>query len=177
MKLYIWDKNGFSIIEVIVSVLIFSMILLAVFSFFFSMNASYSKTKADREVQENARFVLEKITNEIKNAKGIYTPTTTASQISLETNNSVYLPIDETTTFLDFFKCGNSVCFRQEGQTNPTALTTTSVSVQTLTFSQFSNGGKPSVRIAIVVNYVNPTGSINSSSSISLTATSALRTY
>jgi len=165
-------KNGFSIIEVLVSVAILSFILLVIISFIFSMNISNTKTKADREVGENARRVLDEMTYEIRSAKSIYTPTTTQNQISLETFR--YLPTGENTTYIDFFLCGFAICLKKESQ-NPIALTPDSVQVTNLTFSQVLNNTIPSIKINITVNY--PGNDINSSSSINLTSTASLRSY
>ncbi len=167
------NKKGFSLLELVVSVAIFSVILLVVISFFLSTVASNSKTKADREVQENSRKALELITYEIKGAKSIYTPTTTANQLSLETSR--YLPSDETDTFIDFFLCGTALCLKKESQ-NPIALTSDDVQVASLSFTQFLNGTKPSVQVNITVNYNSPANG-NNYASVTLTSTASLRSY
>lgn len=167
-------NNGLLIIEVLISVAIFSFILLVVISFLFSVTDSNSKTKADREVGENARTVLDQMTYEIRSAKSVYTPTTTSSQLSLETSR--YLPADEVSTFIDFFLCGSAICLKKESQ-NPIALTSDSVQATNLSFSQISNNGKPSIKINLTVDYDNPSNNPNSSSSITLTSTASLRSY
>ena len=115
------DKEmGFSVIETLVSVAVFSIIMLAIMSFVFWANYSNSKAKAEGETLENAKRALEVITYEIRGAKSVYTPTTTANQLSLETLK--YLPAGEDKTFIDFFLCGSAVCMKKESQ-NPVALT------------------------------------------------------
>ena len=166
--------NGFTILEIIVSIAIFSLVLVLVISFLISTNASDSKTKASRETIDNARTALETIIYEIRGAKSIYTPTTTANQLSLETTK--YLPQDETSTFIDFFLCGTALCLKKESQ-DPIALTSDSVQVASLTFLQILNGATPSIKVSLTVNYVNPSGDINYSSSATLTSTASLRSY
>lgn len=138
------------------------------------MNISNSKTKADKEVGENAKKALEQIIYEIKGAKSIYTPTTTTSQLSLETLR--YLPDGETGTFVDFFICGSAICLKKESQ-NPIILTSDSVQVTNLTFSQFLNGSIPSVKASLTVKYGVPDNFATSYSSITLTSTASLRSY
>lgn len=167
-------KMGFSIIEVLISIAIFSIILLTVVSFFFSMTNSNFKSKAEREAQDNAKRVLEIMTYEIREAKSIYTPTSSVNQLSLETSN--YLPADETTTFIDFFICGLAVCMKKESQ-DLIALTPDNLEVTSLTFTQLKNASAPSVKINLVLNYANPSGDVNSSSVINLTSTASLRVY
>lgn len=163
-------NKGFSLVEIVISLAIFSMILFVMVSLFLAMTTSNSKTKSDREVAENAKIALEKIAYEIRSAKSIYTPTTTANQLSLET--SKYLPSGESNTFIDFFLCGTAICFKQESK-DAVALTTDSVKITSLIFSQISTGSVPSVQISLTVN----SGSVNNFSSISLTSTASLRSY
>jgi len=162
--------RGFSLLEIIISIAIFSIILFAVVSFFLSMQASSLKTASDREVTENARRALEEITYEIRSAKSVYTPTTSASQLSLET--SKYLPAGETDTFIDFFLCGSAICLKKESQ-EPVAITSNSVQVTNLAFLQISTGAVSSVQINLTVN----SGVGDSHSSVTLTSTASLRSY
>ncbi len=166
-------NTGFSILEVLVSVVIFSLILLAIFSFISSMSDSNSKTKAEREASENAKIALDKITYEIRSANSVYTPTTTASQLSLETSR--YLPDGENITFIDFFLCGDAICFKKEHQ-DPIVLTSDSVQVTNLMFSQVSTGASQSVKVDLTVSYPGSSNGADSSS-ISLTSTASLRSY
>jgi len=158
------ENKGFSLLEILVSVAIFAIILLAVLSFFLSMNDSNSKSTSDRESGENARRVLDEIVYEIRSAESIYTPTTTQNQLSLKTFR--YLPSGETYTYIDFFLCGSAICLKKESQ-NPIALTPDSVKVTSLAFSQISGGGlaSPSLQVSLTVN------------STSLTSTVSLRSY
>jgi len=162
--------EGFSLLEIVISVAIFSIILFAVVSIFLSMNNSNLKTTASREVSENVRMAIEKITYEIRSAKSIYTPTTTASQLSLETSKN--LPGGETNTFIDFFLCGSAICFKKESQ-DPVAITSNSVQITNLTFSQILTGSKPSVQIDLTAN----SGSGVNYSSINIKSTASLRSY
>src|SRR3989344_2621301 len=131
---------GFSIIELLVSISIFSIILLVMVSLLFSVNSSNSKTKAERETQENARRIMNTIIYEIKGAKSIYTPATTLTQLSLETTR--YLPSDETNSFIDFFLCGLNLCFKKESQ-NPVILNSDSVEITSLLFGALNVSATP----------------------------------
>jgi len=165
---------GFSLLEVLVSVSIFSIILLTIISFIFLIGYYNSKTKAERETWENGQRVLEQVINEIRRAKGIYTPTTTQNQLSLETTK--YLPQDEVGTFIDFFVCGSALCVKKESQ-NPVALTSESVQISNLSFVQIANGLFPSVQITLTVGYKNPVGGPGGNVSVTLTSTASLRSY
>jgi len=159
--------KGFSLLEIIISVSIFSVILLAVSSFFFSINMSSLKTNAQAEALENAKNALEAMTYEIKSAKSIYVPTTTAGQLSLETTR--YLSYGESETFIDFFLCGTSICLKKEFQ-DSVAITSDSVNVTSLSFLQISTGFSPSVQINMTVNFPG-----SNSSSINLASAASIR--
>lgn len=168
------SEKGFSIVEVLVSTSIFSFILLVIISFFLSTNDFNSKAKSDSQALENARRVLDIITYEIRGAKSIYTPTTTANQLSLETIK--YLPTDEITTYIDFFLCGSALCLKKESQ-NPVALNSDDVQIVSLSFSQALNGTKPSIQVNLTVNYNSPSSGATNYSSVNLTSTASLRSY
>ncbi len=152
-------QKGFSLIEVVVSLAIMSMVLLFIFSFFWWMNFYNSQANGDTQALDNARTALDQITYEIRGAESVYTPTTTSSQLSLQTAR--YLPAGETYTYIDFFLCGNAICFKKESQA-PVMITSSQVSVSNLVFNQMANGSYPSVQVSLTVNGVT----LNSTASI-----------
>lgn len=163
------NSAGFTLVEILVSLAIFSIILLTITSSFLAMQKTISKTKANMHVTENARRALNRIAYEIKSSKGVYTPTTTATQLSLETTK--YLPEGEINTFVDFFLCGNAICFKKESQ-NVTILTPDSIQITNLNFLQLSTGTNNSVQTSLTANYKG-----DENSSINLTSTASLRNY
>ncbi len=163
-------QKGFSIIEVIIYLGLLSLIALLVSSVVIYFTNLNNQSKGDREVLENARRVLEEMTYEIAAAKSIYTPTTTASQLSLET--SKYVPTGETTSYIDFFICDNRVCFKKDGQ-NPIYITDDAIQVSSLAFNQISTNGSTSIKISTTMRYNNAINGVQPS--VSFTSTAALR--
>ncbi len=165
-------SQGFTLVEVIVYVAILSLVMLLISTFIFYMAKSNAQSKGSRESFDSAQRALEQITYEISGAKSIYTPTTTQNQLSLETSR--YLPAGETTTYLDFFLCGTQLCLKKESQ-NPVFLTSNSVQITNLSFTQISNNGAVSIKTSLTVNYSNQFNNIQPS--ITLTSTVALKKY
>jgi len=165
---------GFTIIEVLVSVGIISMMLVLFSSFFTQMYALNAKTTAYREVSENAKKVMEIIAYEIKGAESVYTPTTSASQLSLETYR--YLPGGEDISFIDFFVCGAALCLKKESQA-PIPLTSDTVEVESVAFSQVITGGFPSITIDLTLANKNPNNNPNENYETQLVSTVSLRKY
>ena len=111
---------------------------------------------------------------EIKAAKGVYSPTTTSSQLSFETTQA--LPEGEEATFIDFFLCETKLCLKREGQM-PLAITSDNVQVASLTFSQVATNELPSVKIDLSINYKNPANRPDYEAIVDLSSTISLRSY
>lgn len=159
-------------VEVIIYVALLSLIMLLASSFVFYLSYTNSESKGEREVLENARRVLETISYETSGAESVYTPTTNANQLSLQTLR--YIPLGETTSYIDFFLCGTRVCLKKESE-DPIYLTSDAVVVTTLAFTQVSNNGFLSIRTNIIMNYKNPIN--NTTQAVNLTSTASLRNY
>lgn len=162
-------KKGFTLMEVLVYLTTLSIIITAVFSFVLWAVRSNTKARAMREVTDNARRTMEILTHEIKEAKSVYVPTTTSSQLSLETTK--YLPAGEKTTYIDFYLCGNQLCLKKESQ-NPIALTSERVRVSNLVFERIVTGETPSVEVNLEIDHLGDkpeyTASLNLKSTVSL---------
>ena len=167
-------KKSFTLTEMLVYVAVLAIIVLAVSSFFLWTTRSNTKTRAMREALDNSRRAMEIMSSEIKEAKSIYTPTTTSTQLSLETTK--YLPAGEETTYIDFYLCGTQLCLKKESQ-NPIALTSDRVEVNNLIFSQIITGGNPSVQIDLGINFKNPQNRPEYQASVNLKSTASLRSY
>ena len=154
---------------------VLSIIILAVSGFLTWTMRSNTKTKAMRETQDNARRAMEIMTYEIKEAKSIYTPTTTSNQLSLETTH--YLPGGENTTYIDFYLCGTQLCLKKESQQNPIALTSNRVEVKNLVFSQIVTDSAPSIQINLRIDYKTETARPEYQASFITTSTISLRSY
>lgn len=171
---FLKNNKGFSLIEVLVSVVTFSFIVLAIVSILLSTNTANQKTKAEREVLGNAQRSLERISYEIRSAEGIYRCSmipnppgcdcstggcdqTLYNQLTLIT--SKYLPDNRK---IDFFICEaplvsggtyEAICFKKDSEGEPIILTSSSVRVTDLSFSEITTGDSPSIKISLTVAY------------------------
>ncbi len=71
MKILIKTKKGFSLIEVLVSVAIFSIIVGAILLFSVRTIEAHTKTQAIENSIENARFAIEKLSKKIRTSSDI----------------------------------------------------------------------------------------------------------
>ena len=167
-------KKSFTLTEMLVYVAVLAIIVLAVSSFFLWTTRSNTKTRAMREALDNSRRAMEIMSSEIKEAKSIYTPTTTSTQLSLETTK--YLPAGEETTYIDFYLCGTQLCLKKESQ-NPIALTSNRVEVKNLVFSQIITSSTPSIQINLKIDYKTEAARPEYQASFITTSTISLRSY
>ena len=174
-NIFLRQKNadGFTLVEILIYTFLLALIFLIISSFVFWLFYSNAKSKAQREVSENIRNAMDLMMYEIKSAKSVYTPTTTLNQLSLETTN--YLPDDESSTFIDFFLCDLRLCLKKESQ-DPIFLTSDTVKISQLEFTQIAISGMPSVRIDLTIDYANSSDP-GQSASASLISTASLRSY
>jgi len=169
-------NKGFTLIEVLVYVAVLGIIISTISSFLLWTMDSYTKGKAMRETMNNAKRVMDVVTYEVKEAKSIYMPTTTSTQLSLETTH--YLPAGEETTYIDFYICENRICLKKESQ-DPIAISSDRVQVESLFFTPVSALTLPnsSIQINLTMKYKNPANLPEYQASINLTSTVSLRNY
>jgi len=156
--------------EVLVYLAILAIILSSVSAFLVWAVKSNTKAKAMREVLDNARRAMEIMVYETRGASSIYTPTSTSTQLSLQTTR--YLPVGEEAGYIDFFLCDETtLCFKKDSE-NPIALTSDSVEVDNLEFIQIATG---SVQINLEITFKNPQNRSEYEASVDLSSTASLR--
>lgn len=165
-------QRSFTLMEILIYIAVLAIIILAVSAFLTWAIKSNAKTKAMRETSDNAQRAMEIMVYEIKEAKSIYTPTSTSTQLSLETNR--YLSEGETLSFIDFYICETTIlCFKKESE-SPAALTSDRVEVNNLEFILIATT-TPSVQINLGINFKNPQNRPEYQASINLISTASLR--
>lgn len=166
-------QRAFTLMEILVYMGLLSIIILTISLFVHWSIYSHTRAKAMREVSDNGREAMRLMIHEIQEAKSIYTPNTTSSQLSLETKK--YLPEGEEISYIDFYLCEKKLCFKKESQ-DLVALTSDRLEVNNLVFTQIGTN-PPSVQIELTLNYKNPQDRPEFRVSIDLTSTASLRSY
>lgn len=162
-------------VEIVVYVAVLGLLVSAIASFFLWASNVSAKNQAMAEVVNNVQRTISTITAEIRKAKTVYTPTASASQLSLETGDS--LGVGETSGFVDFFLCGEQLCLKREGQ-SVLAITSDKVAVSYLSFAAINySSTTDSVQIGLKINYKGGAGKTASQAAFSATSTAALRVH
>ena len=69
MKFFLKNKNGYSLIEMIVAIGLFSVVFLMIMTIYLSMVQSQRSVIATQNIQESMKFVFEVISKEIRSAQ------------------------------------------------------------------------------------------------------------
>ncbi len=162
-------QKGFTLIELIIYIGIVTVVLLAVINFGFEIIYGNVKSQAIREVQQNSRFVMEKIARIIEEASAINSPSpgNSADILSLEMANPNLNP-----TIFSVFD--NKLRITQ-GVTGPYELTNNRVTVTDLQFTNLSYTDTPgTVQIEMLIDHVNPDNKSEYVFSFEIRSTSSL---
>jgi len=166
-------KKGFTIIEFIVYIAVLAILGGAVSMLFLWTLKAHTKARVLQETTLAAKLSMERVIHEVREAESLYLPTTTATQVSLETKTSI--PPGETLGYVDFFLCGQALCMKKEGEI-PFALTPNTVEVTSLSFTTISTDTDfPSLRVLMEVRHKNPNNRPELEAVVELTSTASLR--
>lgn len=139
-------SSGFSLVETLLYVALFSVIISAFAVFLATLSASRINQQVTAEVDQQASFVLRTISQAARNATTINSPSAGFSASSLSLNTGV-----ASTTPTVFSLSGGKV-FITEGVSSAIALTNSRVSVTGLNFTNLTrSGGKGVVRTDLTV--------------------------
>jgi type II secretory pathway pseudopilin PulG len=165
-------NQGFTLVEFIIYIAILAPILVLITGFLLLIVLGNIKETAYREVQQNARFALTKITQEIKKANSINSPS--PGPPPTNSANSLSLTMaDGSLTIFDFFD--GKLRITKGSSPISYDLTSDQVIVSNLKFTNLSYPDTPgTIRVEMTIDHLNPgnrreyQASINLTSSVSL---------
>jgi prepilin-type N-terminal cleavage/methylation domain-containing protein len=73
------ENRGFTLIEIVITIIILSILGIFTFSFFSNLTKSYSLMKSQRGVHQEAAYAAERVSRELRDAKSIYISGSTIS--------------------------------------------------------------------------------------------------
>lgn len=163
-------NRGFTLIELIIYIGIVAAILLVAVNFSWEIIYGNVKSQAIREVQQNTRLVMEKISESILAASEIDTPRPGDSHGELELRMQD-LGLDPT-----IFETDENVLTIKQGANGPYELTNNRVKVTNLQFTNLSYPGTPgTIRIQLTIEHLNPNNMSQYEASLDTETTVSLR--
>jgi len=161
--------KGFTLIEFIIYIAIVAIILFVTVNFAWEIIYGNVKSQSIREVQQNARFAMEKITRTIQEAETINIPASgnSADFISLEMTDS---NLDPT-----IFDLSDNKLRLSQGGAGPYELISNRVMVSNLRFTNLSYPNTPgTIRIEMTIDHLNPANRNEYTASLELASTASL---
>lgn len=142
------SQKGFTLVEFLLVLAIFSLVIVATAGFFIMTLQGRAKAQVHIEVQEQARLALERITYEIRRANGVNSAS--GGTLSLSMSSSSRNPT--------VFSLTNGTLFMTQGTGSSTPLTSSYASVTSLSFTNLSSGKSKNILIAMTLSKPDPTG-------------------
>ncbi len=119
-----FDKKGFTLVELIVAIAVFSTVIVVVSSIFVSVVGSQRKNINNQDVIDNARFVLESIGRSVRQSQ-VQSPNGTSSNLTLNH------PIK---SIITYSLSSGQVMEKTSADVRPVALSSSNVFVERLDF-------------------------------------------
>lgn len=168
-------SRGFTMVEILAYIAIVGTLMAIISVFLLESLKLYARSRALRETFYNGKIALDAISNEIKLAKSIYTPSTSSSQLSLELAGTP--ETGEAVSFVDFFLCQSALCVKREG-TAAVPVTSDTVEVTSLLVQPVGVAGVvSSAHIDVQLRYKNPQNKPELDSSVLMSTVAAIRSY
>jgi hypothetical protein len=145
------SKHGFTFIEIILYLALTSIILVAAIRFSWDVIYGQVKSRVQREVNQNMRFVSERIVYEIRNSSSINS--LTSSSISLAMSDSSRNP-----TNIDINNGKIRIGYGSSGScpvSSPCNITSDQINVTQLNFTDLSTANSGHINLAITMEYLN----------------------
>ena len=162
-------KKGFTLIELLIYFGLVAAILTAMVLITLDIILGNVKSSVEQEVLENIRYASYRIQFEIRNADSI-DGSSSSFGINLATDSNKKVSFSAPAPYdpLEFrVKEGGKLQIRslgeiEEGEEDDDlewkSLTSSSVEVTNLTFTNLSDGSSESIRFVLIIKYKNPTG-------------------
>lgn len=164
------EKSGFSLVETLVYIAIFSVLIISITSFFGTMSSSRIRNQLTLEVNDQGAKVMKTITQALRNASQVNSPTigNTGASLSLVTVNPVTSPT--------VFSLNNGAISVTEGSGSAVVLTNNKVIVSGLTFSNLSHPSTPNIiKISYTVTSSTTASGLGGQYSFTFNGSGALR--
>jgi Tfp pilus assembly protein PilW len=160
---------GFTLIEFLIYISIVGLILVLMTNLFWNVILGGTKENSYQEVQQNGRFAIFKMKQEIKKAIGINNPLpgSSANSLSLVMANPIFNPT--------VFDLNGGKLRITKGGSSPIEITTDQINVSSLSFTNLSYSDTPgTVMVEMTIENLNPANRNEYQASIDLKTTISL---
>lgn len=147
---------GFSLLELIIYIAFVSILSAVYINYVFDVAGSSQKSRVRQEVQQNGRFAMERILQEIRAADGVNVGSSTFGSHPGVLSLATPVPATNPTVF----DVSGGVLRVTQGAGSPVLLTSDGFVVSNLVFENLSvNNRTTHVRVSLTIEHPNTTGS------------------
>ncbi len=132
------DKKGFTLVEMILVIAIFSVIIASITGFFVMIIRGKAKSITRVEAQEQARIAINRIAYEVKRSTGVNVISKLDVEIATSASSTFVINSSDVPRNPTTFNVSNGILYMKYGSSTPVALTSRDVSVSSLIFSKYS---------------------------------------
>lgn len=148
------NNKGFTLIELLLYIAIVSVVVFVIAGLITSVLQSRVKNQTVADVEQEGAYVMQLITQTVRNATAVNSPAIGASSASLSVN------VTSAPSSPTVFDSSAGVLRITEGAGSPVSLTSSHVTVSSLLFKNLSVAALPqgSIRISFTITHVNTSG-------------------
>lgn len=166
-------RRGFTLIELIIYVALISIFSLVFVNFVFDVISTAEKARVRQELQQNARFALDRMLQEIRSAQSINTGSSTFGTSPGVLSVSTATPGTNPT----IFDVSGGVLRVKLGAASAVPITDSKYVVTNLVFDDLSVSNKTvNVRVSLTLAHPNPTNTDTYAAQVTLTGAAHVRT-
>jgi len=166
---FLRSNKGVSLIEFLIYISLIGFTLTLMIGFLWETIRTNIKGRALQEVQENIRFAVIKIGQEVKKATGINSP------LPGESGEVLSLSMSSPEADPTVIELVDGKLRIRKGTSSPQELTSETVKVKSIQFSNFSYPDTPgTIRLEMVVEYYNPSRRVEYQTSLRAKSTFSL---
>lgn len=173
------SQSGFTFIEMLIYTGLLAVIGVSLTLFASRIIRQNAHAQLTTRTLDNTQSAMATITQEIRQSSGIYTPTSTldTSPGQLSLISALNVPTDEIQTYVDFY-IDDDRLYRKREESSAELLTSERVRITNLTFDLLNEGASsPAVRTTITAEPAGASGEAIAQSTVTLTTTTALRSF
>ncbi len=149
------NQTGYTIIEMLLYIAVFSLIIGSILAVAISITNQRIQNQVNQEVDAQGRLVMSSITQSLRNASTINTPSVGNSSASLSLNTTT--AANNPTVYDSVIDQNVNKVRIKVGSASAEFLTSSRVSVSNLSFTNRAiSGGRDSIEISFTLNYYNP---------------------
>jgi type II secretory pathway pseudopilin PulG len=164
-------KKGFTLVEIIIYFGLVSIILILIIGFSLNIFESTNKNNVYREIQQNGRFIMQKIDSAIKSASELNHPSSlgeSSDYLSLATQNSETDPI--------IIELSSEDIFITKGEQDSYQLNSSQTKITNLEFLNISYPDNPgTIKTSLTISYNNISEKNEYQASLDFSLTTNLR--